>query len=57
MRGSKLEETEEERGIEMRRGRVAGESTFQNCRATNASRETKYLACELPSLFLGEFYS
>ena len=46
MRGSKLEETEEERGIEIGRGRVGGESTFQNCRATNASRETKYLACE-----------
>ena len=46
LRGCKREETKEERGIEIGRGRVGGESTFQNCRATNASRETKYLAWE-----------
>lgn len=46
LRGCKREETKEERGIEIGRGRVAGESTFQNCRATNASREMKYLAWE-----------
>ena len=42
LRVCKRGETEEEMGIEIGRGRVGGDSTFQNCRATHASRETKY---------------